>query len=64
MILDCHNSIEKVVQKVFHHASHGMFTYHLKQNLKMRFKSVEVHKLFNDIAHTHRLAKFNVIFYQ
>ena len=59
-----HSSIEKPVRKVFPYATHGVFTYHLKQNLKMRFKSVEIHKLFNDTAYTYRLAKFNVIFRQ
>ena len=61
---DRHSSIEKVVRKVFTYASHGVCTYHLKQNLKTRFKSVEVHKLFNDAAYTYRLAEFNVIFRQ
>ena len=59
-----HSSIEKVVQKVFPHESHGMCTYHLKQNLKMRFKSVEVHKLFDDDACTYRLVEFNIIYGQ
>ena len=59
-----HSSIEKVVQKVFHHASYGMCTYYLKKNLKKRFKSVEVHKLCNDVVYTYYLAKFNIIFGQ
>ena len=51
-----HSGIEKVVRKVFLYASHGVCTYHLKENLKTRFKSVEVHKLFNDVVYTYRLA--------
>ena len=50
VVSDRHSSIEKVVRKVFPHASHGVYTYHLKKNLKMRFKSVEVHTLFNEAA--------------
>ena len=49
---------------MFPYASHGVCTYHLKENIKTRFKSVEVHRLFNDAAYTYRLAEFNVIFGQ
>ena len=41
-----------------------MCTYHLKQNLKIRFKSVEVHKLFDDDACTYHLVEFNIIYGQ
>ena len=64
VVSDRHNSIEKVVRKVFPHASHGVCTYHMKQNLKTKFKNVEVHKLFHDAAYTYRLSEFNVIFRQ
>ena len=64
MVLDRHSSIEKAIRKVFPYASNGVCTYHLKKNLKTRFKSVEVHKLFNDAAYTYRLPEFNVIFGQ
>ena len=64
VVSDHHNNIEKVVQKVFSHANHGVCTYHMKQNLKTKFKNVEVHKLFHDAAYTYRLSKFNVIFGQ
>ena len=57
-----HNNIEKVVRKVFPHASHGVCTYHMKQNLKTKFKNVEVHKLFHDVAYTYQLSEFNIIF--
>ena len=36
----------------------------MKQNLKTKFKNVEVHKLFHDAAYTYRLSEFNVIFGQ
>ena len=58
------NSIEKAIRKVFPHASYGVYTYHLKQNFKTGFKSMEVHELFNDAAYTYRLAEFNFIFGQ
>ena len=46
VVLDRHNNIEKAVRKVFPHASHGVCTYHMKKNLKKKFKNVEVYKLF------------------
>ena len=62
VVSDCHNNIEKVVRKFFPLANHGVCTYHMKQNLKTKFKNVEVHKLFHDTAYTHCLSEFNVIF--
>ena len=53
VVSDRHGSIEKVVQKLFLHASHGVCTYHLGQNLKTKFKNVVVHKLFHDVAHAY-----------
>ena len=64
VVSNCHSNIEKAVRKVFPYVSHGVCTYHLKQNLKTRFKSLEVHKLFNDAAYTYHLVEFNVIFGQ
>ena len=64
MVSDCHNNIEKAIRNFFPHASHGVCTYHMKQNLKTKFKNVEVHKLFHDVAYTYRLSEFNVIFGQ
>ena len=49
---------------MFPYVSHGVCTYHLKQNLKTRFKSLEGLKLFNDAACTYHLVEFNVIFGQ
>ena len=34
----------------------------MKKNLKTKFKNVEVHKLFHDVAYTYRLSEFNIIF--
>ena len=64
VVSDCHNNIEKIVRKVFPHTSHGVCTYHMKLNLKTKFKNVEIHKLFYDAAYTYRLSEFNVIFGQ
>ena len=49
-------ALKELYKKVFPYASHGVCAYHLKQNLKTRFKSVVVHKLFNDVAYTYHLA--------
>ena len=55
------NNIGKVILKVFPNASHGVCIYHLRQNLKTKFKNVVIHTLFHDIAYTHHLLEFNVI---
>ena len=62
VVLDRHNNIKKVIRKAFPHASHGVCTYHMKKNLKTKFKNVEVHKLFHDVAYTYQLSEFNIIF--
>ena len=59
-----HGSIEKAVQKLFPHVSHGVCTYHLGENLKTKFKNVVVHKLFHDVAHAYRMSNFDTIFDQ
>ena len=64
VVSDRHGSIEKIVQKLFPHASHGVCTYHLGQNLKTKFKNVNVHKLFHDVAHAYRMSDFDTIFGQ
>ena len=64
VVSDRHGGIEKTVQKLFPHASHGVCTYHLGQNLKTKFKNVVVHKLFHDVAHAYRMSDFDTIFGQ
>ena len=64
VVSDRHGGIEKTVQKLFPHASHGVCTYHLGQNLKTKFKNVVVHKLFHDVAHAYRMSNFDTIFDQ
>ena len=64
VVSDCHGSIEKVIRKLFPHASHGVCTYHLGKNLKTKFKNVDVHKLFHDAAHAYRTSEFDAIFGQ
>ena len=59
-----HGSIEKVVHKVFPHARHGVCTYHVRQNLKTKFKNPIIHKLFHDATHAYCVSKFNFIFGQ
>ena len=49
---------------MFHHASHGVCTYHLGQNLKTKFKNVVIHKLFHDVAHGYQMSNFDTIFGQ
>ncbi|KAL6314534.1 hypothetical protein AAG906_026872 [Vitis piasezkii] len=62
--IDRHGSIEKAVHKVFPHARHGVYTYHVGQNLKTKFKNSAIHKLFHDAAHAYRVSEFNFIFGQ
>ena len=64
VVSDRHGGIEKTVQKLFPHASHGVCTYHLGENLKTKFKNVVVHKLFHDVAHAYRMSDFDTIFGQ
>ena len=64
MVSNRHNNIEKAIRNFFPHASHGVCTYHIKQNLKTKFKNFEVHKFFHDTAHIYRSSKFNIIFGQ
>ena len=64
MISDRHGSIEKVVHKVVPHARHGVYTYHVGQNLKTKFKNSTIHKLFHDIVHVYLISEFNFIFRQ
>ncbi|WKA02277.1 hypothetical protein VitviT2T_020488 [Vitis vinifera] len=52
-----HGSIEKAVHKVFPHARHGVYTYHVGQNLKTKFKNPAIHKLFHDAAHAYRVSE-------
>ena len=64
VVSDRHGSIEKAIQKLFPHASHRVYTYHLGQNLKTKFKNVVVDKLFHDVVHAYRTLEFDAIFGQ
>ena len=64
VISDRHGSIEKVVHKVVPYVRHGVYTYHVGQNLKTKFKNSTIHKLFHDIVHVYRISEFNFIFRQ
>ena len=64
VISNRHGSIEKAIHKVFSHVRHGVYTYHVGQNLKTKFKNPTIHKLFHDATHVYRVSKFNFIFGQ
>ena len=57
-------SIEKTVQKVFPYVTYGVYTYHVGQNLKTKFKNPIIHKFFHDATHAYRVLEFNFIFRQ
>ena len=61
MMSDRNDSIEKIVHKEFPHARHNVYTYHIGQNLKTKFKNPAIHKLFHDAAHAYFIWEFNVI---
>ena len=56
LILYRHGSIERAVHKVFPHARHGFYTYHIGQNLRTKFKNPALYKLFHDATHAHRIS--------
>ena len=64
MISYRHYSIKKVVFKVFPHEKHNVYIYHIRENLKTKFKNPVIQKLFYDITHTYHILEFNVIFGQ
>ena len=43
MISNHHDSIDKVIHKVFPHAMDDICTYHIGQNLKTKFKNPVIH---------------------
>ena len=42
--------------------SNSVYTYHIGQNLKTKFKNPTIHKLLHDVAHVYRIFEFNLIF--
>ncbi|XP_062088889.1 uncharacterized protein LOC133795455 [Humulus lupulus] len=58
-ISDRHQSIEHAVRHVYVMASHGACYWHVKQNIKHRFKSAASTKLYKKAAIAYRIKEFN-----
>lgn len=58
-ISDDNVSIRKGITNIFPHANHGACVYHIGQNLKAKFKDVNVHELFFKAASLYRQSEFN-----
>ncbi|XP_062080131.1 uncharacterized protein LOC133784875 [Humulus lupulus] len=63
-ISDRHQSIKHAVRHVYVMASHGACYWHVKQNIKHRFKSAAGTKLYKKAAITYRIEEFNKHFDQ
>ncbi|KAJ4717563.1 MuDR family transposase [Melia azedarach] len=58
-ITDDNMGIRKGITSVFPNANHGACVYHIGQNLKAKFKDVNVHELFFKAASLYRQSEFN-----
>ncbi|XP_062088953.1 uncharacterized protein LOC133795522 [Humulus lupulus] len=58
-ISDRHQSIEHAVRRVYVMASHGACYWHVKQNIKHRFKSAASSKLYKKVAIAYLIEEFN-----
>ncbi|XP_060974703.1 uncharacterized protein LOC133039773 [Cannabis sativa] len=63
-VSDRHQSIEHAVRRVYVMASHGACYWHVKQNIKHRFKSAAGTKLYKKAAIAYRIEEFNKHFDQ
>ncbi|XP_062102913.1 uncharacterized protein LOC133813897 [Humulus lupulus] len=63
-ISDRHQSIKHAVRHVYVMASHGACYWHVKQNIKHRFKSAAGTKLYKKAAIAYRIEEFNKHFDQ
>ena len=63
-ISDRNSSIAKAVVGVFPNSLHGICMYHLGQNMKAKFKGVEVHDIFYKCSKAYRVVEFNQIMRQ
>ncbi|XP_030479257.1 uncharacterized protein LOC115696497 [Cannabis sativa] len=63
-VSDRHQSIEHAVRRVYVMASHGACYWHVKQNIKYRFKSAVGIKLYKKAAMAYRIEEFNKHFEQ
>lgn len=59
IISDRHKSIENAVRIVYPNAYHGICRQHLKQNLRVKFKSVGVLATFTTAANTYSRANYD-----
>ncbi|XP_024009179.1 uncharacterized protein LOC112084175 [Eutrema salsugineum] len=62
IISDRHRSIRKAVWKVFPQAHRGICTYHLHENLIMKFKESTTLKLVKKAARMYRVSEFVALF--
>ncbi|KAI9175032.1 hypothetical protein LWI28_026403 [Acer negundo] len=63
-ISDRNTSIAKAATGVFPNSLHGICMYHLGQNMKAKFKGVEVHDIFYKCSKVYRVVEFNQIMRQ
>jgi hypothetical protein len=63
-ISDRNSSIAKAAAGVFPNSLHGICMYHLGQNMKAKFKGVEVHDIFYKCSKAYRVVEFNQIMRQ
>ncbi|TXG64277.1 hypothetical protein EZV62_011271 [Acer yangbiense] len=63
-ISDRNLSIAKAAASVFPNSLHGICMYHLDQNMKAKFKGVEVNDIFYKCSKAYRIVEFNQIMAQ
>ncbi|TXG70652.1 hypothetical protein EZV62_005587 [Acer yangbiense] len=63
-ISDRNSSIAKAAAGVFPNSLHGICMYHIGQNMKAKFKGVEVHDIFYKCSKAYRVIEFNQIMAQ
>ncbi|KAK3188577.1 hypothetical protein Dsin_028138 [Dipteronia sinensis] len=63
-ISDRNPSIVKTAARVFPNSLHGICMYHLGQNMKAKFRGVEVHDIIYKCSIAYRVVEFNQIMAQ
>lgn len=58
IVSDRHKSIENAIRIIFPEAEHGICSYHLKQNLKMRFRSAGLMEAYKVAVYTYSRDEF------
>ena len=59
IILYCHINMNNVVREVFPLASHALCGFHMKQNVKNRFKNDNVTIIFNHASKVYHISDFD-----